>query len=83
MPARSLWTGGGGTLIALFLAGVRERGTLAARLLAEVPVDLLLMVFTEVHRASHLLWHTVDPEHPAHGASGAAPSTARDGSVLI
>jgi len=63
--------------IALFLAGVRERGTLAARLLAEVPVDLLLMVFTEVHRASHLLWHTIDPAHSTHNAEGNPPVVTR------
>jgi predicted AlkP superfamily phosphohydrolase/phosphomutase len=24
----------------------------------------MVMVFTELHRAGHLLWHTVDPSHP-------------------
>lgn len=44
--------------------GVRQRGDLACRLLETVPLDLLLVVFTEAHRASHLLWHTVDARHP-------------------
>jgi hypothetical protein len=48
-------------LAAACLAGVRARGTLAVRLLAEMELDLLLVVFPEIHKSSHLLWHTVDP----------------------
>ena len=44
------------------LDGVQRRGALARRLLPARDLDLLLLVFTEVHRASHLLWHTVDTE---------------------
>ena len=51
------------------LAGARARGTLAVRLLAEMELDLLLVVFPEIHKSSHLMWHTVDPAHPAHGAA--------------
>lgn len=51
------------------LAGARARGTLAVRLLAEMDLDLLLVVFPEIHKSSHLLWHTVDPAHPAHDAA--------------
>lgn len=47
------------------VAGARMRGALAARLLDAAPSDLLLVVFTEAHRASHLLWHTLDASHPA------------------
>lgn len=44
--------------------GVRLRGRLAVRLLRELRPDLALVTFTEVHPASHLLWHTVEPDHP-------------------
>jgi predicted AlkP superfamily phosphohydrolase/phosphomutase len=50
------------------LAGVAQRGSLARRLLTDTAPDLFLAVFTEIHRASHLLWHTVDPAHPDHAA---------------
>ena len=40
------------------------RGALAARLIAEQRPDLALVVFTEMHRASHLLWQTIAPDHP-------------------
>lgn len=63
--------------VSVFLAGVRERGTLAARLLTDMQLDLLLMLFTEIHQASHLLWHTVDPVHPAHNAEGTPPIVTR------
>jgi hypothetical protein len=46
-------------------SGVQLRGDLAVRLLDAASVNLLLIVFPELHRASHLLWHTIDPEHPA------------------
>jgi predicted AlkP superfamily phosphohydrolase/phosphomutase len=55
------------------LAGVAQRGRLARRLLADTAPDLFLMAFTEVHRAGHLLWHTVDPSHPDHGAAAELP----------
>ena len=51
-------------VIQLLTRGVRQRGALACRLLETVPLDLLLVVFTEAHRASHLLWHTLDADHP-------------------
>ena len=40
-------------------AGARLRGTLAATLLAEWRLDVLLVVFPEVHHAAHYLWHTL------------------------
>jgi hypothetical protein len=46
---------------ALCRDGARRRGDLAAALLAEAPADLALVVFTEFHRAAHLLWHRVAP----------------------
>ena len=61
-------------VVAGCLAGVAQRGRLAGRLLAETAPDLLLVVFPEVHRAGHLLWHAVDaPRGPA-GGDGAAPA---------
>jgi predicted AlkP superfamily phosphohydrolase/phosphomutase len=55
-------------MAAACLAGVQARGTLAVRLLAEMKLDLLLVVFPEIHKSSHVLWHTVDPARPAHEA---------------
>ncbi|HEX8773162.1 MAG TPA: alkaline phosphatase family protein [Pyrinomonadaceae bacterium] len=42
------------------LQGTELRGRLAAQLLSDIPVDLALIVFTEIHHASHRLWHTVE-----------------------
>jgi predicted AlkP superfamily phosphohydrolase/phosphomutase len=50
------------------LLGVRQRAALARELLGRAAPRLLVVGFTEVHRASHLLWHTVDPGHPRHAA---------------
>ncbi len=47
------------------IAGARQRGDLTLRVLDSTRPDLLLAVFTEAHRASHLLWHTLDGTHPA------------------
>jgi predicted AlkP superfamily phosphohydrolase/phosphomutase len=44
--------------------GAGLRGTLAARLIADEQPDLALVVFTEMHRASHLLWQTIAPDDP-------------------
>jgi predicted AlkP superfamily phosphohydrolase/phosphomutase len=51
-------------LTAACIAGVRLRGTLAARLIKETKPRLSLLVFPEIHHASHQMWHTVEPEHP-------------------
>lgn len=45
--------------------GARMRGDLAVRLFDETRPDLMILVFTEAHRASHLLWHTAHADHPA------------------
>lgn len=50
---------------ASLVAGARQRGDLVLRLLDLAATDLLIVVFTEAHRASHLLWHTLDEGHPA------------------
>lgn len=65
-------------VLASCLAGVEQRGRLARQLLADTAPDLFVMVFTEVHHAAHLLWHTVDPSHPDHRAA-AAGDQARPG----
>jgi predicted AlkP superfamily phosphohydrolase/phosphomutase len=64
--------------LASCLAGVEQRGRLAQRLLADTAPDLFVMVFTEMHHAAHLLWHTVDPSHPDYRAA-AAGDQARPG----
>jgi predicted AlkP superfamily phosphohydrolase/phosphomutase len=52
------------------VAGAEQRGRLARRLLADTTPDLFILVFTEVHRASHVLWPA--PEAPPGGAVGGA-----------
>jgi predicted AlkP superfamily phosphohydrolase/phosphomutase len=53
--------------------GLRLRGRLAARLLAETRPDLAIVVFPELHTAEHYLWHTIAPDHPFY--AGIAPTT--------
>jgi predicted AlkP superfamily phosphohydrolase/phosphomutase len=50
-------------LIAACIEGVRLRGALARTLIKQTSPRLSLMVFPEIHHASHLMWHTVDPHH--------------------
>ena len=57
-------------LSAACLAGVKLRGEMAARLLSETRPDLSIIVFTELHTASHYLWHTIAPDHPVYGNNG-------------
>ena len=45
-------------------AGARLRADLAVRLLRRQRPDIACIVFPEVHHASHLLWHTLQPDHP-------------------
>lgn len=54
-------------LVSASLAGIRLRGSLAQSLLAEARPDLSLIAFSEIHHASHFLWHTVAPEHAVYG----------------
>jgi predicted AlkP superfamily phosphohydrolase/phosphomutase len=46
------------------LAGVTLRGRLAARLIETARPDLAVIVFPEIHTASHHLWHTIATPHP-------------------
>lgn len=50
-------------LTAACVEGVRLRGTLARRLIHETKPRLSLLVFPEIHHASHQMWHTVEPHH--------------------
>jgi predicted AlkP superfamily phosphohydrolase/phosphomutase len=65
------------------VAGAGQRGRLAQRLLKDMAPELMIVVFTELHRAGHLLWHTVDPKHPDHGAMASGdPAPPRLDEVL-
>jgi predicted AlkP superfamily phosphohydrolase/phosphomutase len=44
--------------------GIRRRGELAERLLAQHRPDLAIVLFPELHHAGHHLWHTVAGDHP-------------------
>lgn len=44
------------------LEGARLRGELALRLMRETQTDFSLIVFPEIHHASHKLWHTLGCE---------------------
>jgi len=50
-------------LTAACLEGARLRGTLAQHLIRETKPLLSLIVFPEIHHASHQLWHTIEPNH--------------------
>lgn len=43
--------------------GVQLRTELAQRLMNEGRPQFSFMVFPEIHRASHHMWHTADPQH--------------------
>jgi predicted AlkP superfamily phosphohydrolase/phosphomutase len=49
------------------LEGVKMRGALAERLVRETRPQLAVVAFTEVHHASHYLWHTVAPGDSLYG----------------
>ena len=51
------------------LRGITARGNLSRALIAETKPQLALLGFTEIHHASHYLWHKVEPEHPAYSDS--------------
>jgi predicted AlkP superfamily phosphohydrolase/phosphomutase len=50
-------------LTAACLEGARLRGTLAQLLIRETKPLMSLVVFPEIHHASHQLWHTIEPDH--------------------
>ena len=51
------------------LEGVRLRGEFAERLMRETRPQLTVVAFTEVHHASHYLWHTVSPGDPVYAGA--------------
>jgi predicted AlkP superfamily phosphohydrolase/phosphomutase len=64
------------------MEGARRRGSLAVQLLREFPVDLSIIVFTEIHHASHRLWHTVE-RAPALSSPNGSGAHAADSSALL
>jgi len=44
--------------------GAQIRGSLAQKLIQETKPRLSLIVFPEIHHASHQLWHTLAPDYP-------------------
>lgn len=48
------------------LSGIRLRGGLARRLMAETKPNLSIIVFTEIHHSAHYLWHTLSGDHPVY-----------------
>jgi predicted AlkP superfamily phosphohydrolase/phosphomutase len=57
------------------LEGIKIRGKLAQALLQETCPHFALITFTEIHRSSHFLWRTVEPEDEVYskGALGNLP----------
>jgi predicted AlkP superfamily phosphohydrolase/phosphomutase len=55
-------------LTAACVEGVRLRGELARTLIRETRPRLSVMVFPEIHHASHQMWHTLEPHHPVYNA---------------
>ena len=45
------------------IEGARLRGELSRTLIRQTRPRLSLIVFPEIHHASHQMWHTVDPHH--------------------
>lgn len=71
-------------VVRLLVAGAAQRGHLLQRLLELATPDLLLACFPEGHRASHLLWHTLDRSHPAWQEDfGELPDEVMTGLVAI
>ena len=50
-------------LTAASVAGVRVRGALARTLIRKTRPRMSLLVFPEIHHASHQMWHTIEPDH--------------------
>jgi len=63
-------------LTAACVEGVRRRGTLAQTLIRETAPQLSLLVFPEIHHASHQMWHTVDPENKIYERQGPSNSNS-------
>jgi predicted AlkP superfamily phosphohydrolase/phosphomutase len=61
--------------------GAALRGELAERLIEHARPDLAIVVFCELHRAAHDLWHTVEPGHPLY--EGLSTDGPRSDSGLV
>ena len=48
------------------LNGITKRGELSRALIADTQPQLALIAFSEIHHASHHLWHKVEPDHPVY-----------------
>lgn len=64
-------------LTAACVSGVRLRAELAAQLIEVTRPDLSLLVFPELHHASHQMWHTIQPDHQVYQGD------LRDGAPLL
>lgn len=56
-------------LRAELLHGARTKAAISKWLLEKYSHDFFLTVFPEPHWATHLLWDTLDPDHPRHRSS--------------
>lgn len=65
-------------MTAACIEGVRLRGALAKRLISETKTKLALLVFPEVHHASHDMWHTLEPEHQLYQGRDLSGESARE-----
>jgi predicted AlkP superfamily phosphohydrolase/phosphomutase len=52
------------------IEGIKLRGKLATRLIRETRPLLSLIVFPEIHHASHQMWHTIENDHEVYTARG-------------
>lgn len=57
-------------LTAASVAGVRVRGALAQTLIRKTRPRMSLLVFPEIHHASHQMWHTIEPDHQIYSGLG-------------
>lgn len=62
--------------------GARHKGAITRELMQAHPHDFVLTVFPEPHWATHLLWDTLDPEHPRHDPAHAESRTGTFRAVL-
>jgi predicted AlkP superfamily phosphohydrolase/phosphomutase len=69
-------------LVEACIEGAKLRGKLATRLIQETRPEFCLIVFPEVHRAGHRLWHTVSPDDPLYANDGHKEASALSCSVL-
>ena len=54
------------------LSGIQARGELVRLLIRERRPQCAIVEFSEVHHASHFLWHTIAPDHPLYAGDAYA-----------